>query len=340
MNKKRIAIVGLFSDTNNAPVTQASELAAILKRNGYELLTVSRYHNKWLRLLDIIITLTLSTSKYDIAIVQFYSGNSFIWQSIAAKIAKRFNKKLAFTIHGGGVPAAIGKQPAKYLGILKSADIITAPSGYIIQSLSKYNLNPVLVENTIRLKNYEYKKREQLQPILLWMRAFSDIYNPHMAVRVIAALKQYYLNVKMYMGGPDLGQLESTQQLITELDVADNIEIVGFMNFEKKEYYTRLADIYISTNTVDNAPVTFLEMWAWGLPVISTNVGGIPFLVEDNKTGMLVNNNDHEAMAKKIRQLLEDKKLTDKIIHNAYTKVEDYDENVVFEKWDKLLSAL
>jgi glycosyltransferase involved in cell wall biosynthesis len=172
------------------------------------------------------------------------------------------------------------------------------------------------------------------------MRAFSDIYNPLMAVKVVAELKKKYPDIKIYMGGPDLGGLQATQKLIEELGLQDNIEIVGFMNFQAKIKYARQASVYISTNKIDNAPVSFLEMWAMGLPVISTNVGGVPYLVNDGENGLLIEQNDYTSMAEKVSKIFENKALADKLVNNGRTKVLNYDQNTVYEKWDKLLMTL
>jgi glycosyltransferase involved in cell wall biosynthesis len=340
MNKKKVMIVGLFQNADKAPVTQASELFSLLKNNNYPVLAVSKYKNKWLRLIDIVYKLLFYRNQYEIAVVQFYSGNSFIWQYIAAVIVKFLNKKLIFTIHGGSVPDSIKNKTQQYLSLLKKADSITVPSGYIAKSLNEHSIQSELIENSISLKKYPFAPKGKLTHTLLWMRAFSDIYNPLMAVKVVAELKKKYPDIKIYMGGPDLGGLQATQKLIEELGLQDNIEIVGFMNFQAKIKYARQASVYISTNKIDNAPVSFLEMWAMGLPVISTNVGGVPYLVNDGENGLLIEQNDYTSMAEKVSKIFENKALADKLVNNGRTKVLNYDQNTVYEKWDKLLMTL
>jgi len=338
--RKKLIIVGLFPDVQAAPITQASELANLLRVHGYDVLTVSRHRDKWKRLTDIVKTLFRRKDQYDVAIVQFYSGNSFIWQFIAANIVKLLGKKLVLTIHGGGVPAAIAKYRKRYLSVLKKADVITVPSGFIADRLKIYGLQAHLVENTIPLKQYPFYNKKDIRPCVLWMRSFGGIYNPLMAVRAIDALKTYYPHVKMYMGGIDMGMQDETDLLIHELGLQNNIEIVGFMDVEKKKYYAEICDVYISTNRIDNAPVTFLEMWAMGLPIVSTNVGGVSHLVTDNEDGLLVADDDHVAMAEKIRLIIEYKTISSGLIEAGKEKVAAYDEEVVYHKWDSILSTL
>lgn len=340
MSKKRVLIVGLFPDPEKNPITQAGELAAILIKNDYSVLTVSKYRNKYLRIIDIMMFILLKRNRFDVAIIQFYSGQSFIWQYIATKLVKLLSKKLVFTVHGGGVPARIKVHPKRYLSVLKQADAITCPSEFIIKELRNFNIDSVLIENSIPFNKYPFIDKNTIKPVLLWMRSFSSIYNPEMAVRVIAELTHHYPEVKLYMGGSDAGSLGMIKEMITSLGLEQNIEIVGFMDFSKKTYYAQLCDIYIGTNKIDNAPVTFVEMWAMGLPIVATNVGGIPYLVDDNETGLLVGDNDHIAMAQKIKDLLESKQMAGKLINNGRLKAAAYSEEAVYVKWNELLTSL
>lgn len=336
----RVIIVGLFSDPGKSPVTQGYELARVLKANGYNILTVSRYYNKLLRLIDIVWQLIIKKGQYDTAIVQFYSGNSFIWQYAAAHIVKLLGKKLIFTIHGGGVPVRIKRFPKRYLTLLKKADKITCPSPYIADVLHRYMVPCSVIENIIPLSQYRFVPKESYRPAILWMRAFSDIYNPEMAIRAIAIVKQVYPGTKMYMAGPDLGSLPSALMLINELMLDNNIELVGFADKEKKQQLAETCDIYVSTNRIDNSPVTFTEMWALGLPVISTNVGGVPYMIQNGVNGMLVNSNDHEALAEKIILIIKDAAQSKQMVQQAFSDVGKYDEKVVLKKWQFLLADL
>lgn len=337
----KVIIVGLFSNPKTAPVTQASVLASLLSKNGYTVITTSGFINKWLRFVDIIRSMLLNAGRYNVAIVQFYSGNSFIWQYIAAFITKLLGKDLVFTVHGGGVPAKLkSKSSSRYLKLLKKADLITVPSQYLQNELVEFGLKTILIENIIDLKQYPFQDKKAIGPRLLWMRAFSDIYNPLMAVRVVNALRNKYPEVKMIMGGPDLGMLSATKQLIHELTLGNNIELIGFMDMEMKQQYASVCDIYISTNKIDNAPVTFLEMWAMGLPVVSTNVGGIPYLIENKQTGIIVNDDDYNQMAEAIESLIENKENTLAIIKNARIKAALYDEIPVLQKWEAALNTI
>lgn len=338
---KRILIAGLFAQSDTNPPTQASVLANALEKRGVSLIVTSKYTSKWRRLIDIIFTMFVKASAYDVVIIQFYSGNSFIWQYIATQIAALFNKKIVMTVHGGAVPAKLesAKGP-RYRALLSKADLITAPSTFMQQALKKHGLDSVLIENIIELSDYRFSDKTQMRPRILWMRAFSDIYNPLMAVRVLNIIKQRYADVRMVMAGPDLGMLQQTKELSVNLGLEENIDFVGFINNQQKNELAADCDIYISTNRIDNAPVSFLEMWAMGLPVVSADVGGVPYLLSQGETGMIAKDDDANSMAEAITLLIENQELSRSIIHNARMKVAAYDEANVYGKWEEAINSL
>jgi glycosyltransferase involved in cell wall biosynthesis len=96
------------------------------------------------------------------------------------------------------------------------------------------------------------------------------------------------------------------------------------------------ADIYWMSPDVDCMPGSLLEAFAAGLPVISTNAGGVPYMVRDEETGLLVNRNDHEAMARAAFRLLDDEALARRISANARGELTKYRGEVVAHQWIEL----
>ena len=341
-HRPRILIVGLFLDKEKNIPTQAFELSNVLRRNGYNVLSVSDYKNKILRLLHTVFFIVNKRKQFDVGIVQVYTGLNIIWAYVAAYLIKFQNKKLIFTIRGGALPDRMKIDPGTYLRLLRKADVITCPSNFMVRSLKKYNLHTVLIENVIQVQDYKSQHKNNLQPVLFWMRAFSPVYNPIMAVNVINELKNTYnyKNVKLYMGGPDMGLMQKARALIDQHKLRDNIELVGFVNMRNKLYFAKQCDIYMCTNNIDNAPVSFLEMMALGLPIVSTNVGGIPDLVTDNETALLVDKGDYKEMAKKIDDLLNNTALSKNLIQNGEKCIDTFSEKSVYKKWHDLLGKI
>ena len=123
---------------------------------------------------------------------------------------------------------------------------------------------------------------------------------------------------------------------------ADSINCkVSFTGQLSKEDWWQLAsehDIFINTTHFDNTPISVMEAMALGLPVVSTNVGGIPYLLTDKENALLVNDNDVVAMTDSIRHLIENQQKTKELASNARNFIEKMDWNVVKEDWNQVLS--
>ena len=141
----------------------------------------------------------------------------------------------------------------------------------------------------------------------------------------------------MVMAGKDGPVLQATKDLVKEYGLEDRIIFPGYINMQQKQAFAKDYDIYLCTNKIDNTPVSLTEFMQFGLPIVSVNVGGIPYMIEDNVNGLLVNAGDYEAMFNKITLLIEDQTLAQSIIKNAYSYVQRYDEKNVLKKWKELL---
>ena len=97
-------------------------------------------------------------------------------------------------------------------------------------------------------------------------------------------------------------------------------------------------NIFINTTNFDNMPLSVIEAMALGLPIISTNVGGIPYLITDGVDGLLVTKNDAHAMVQAIINTINDMEATQNRVNNARAKVEDFDWDTVKSKWESILT--
>ena len=97
------------------------------------------------------------------------------------------------------------------------------------------------------------------------------------------------------------------------------------------------ADIFINTTNVDNMPISVLEAMASGLCVVSTNVGGIPYLLEDESDALLVPPNDPQAMTAAVCRILTEPGLAEKLSSNARKKAEQFDWSVIMPQWEAIL---
>jgi glycosyltransferase involved in cell wall biosynthesis len=129
------------------------------------------------------------------------------------------------------------------------------------------------------------------------------------------------------MIGPDKGDgsYQAAKALAARLEVSDRVIFPGSIPKEQVAHWLQQGDIFVNTTRVDNTPVSVLEAMACGLCVISTNVGGIPYILKDEYDGLLVPPDDDAAMAKAVKRLLAEDGLAQRLSRNARRKAEEFD---------------
>jgi glycosyltransferase involved in cell wall biosynthesis len=183
---------------------------------------------------------------------------------------------------------------------------VLAPSAYLADTFRDWGYDVRVVPNVLAIERYEYRRRPAASPNLLWMRTFHEHYDPLMAVRVLAALRDRHPEVRMTMGGADQGLLAATRAEADRLGVSDRIDFAGYLSADGKASAFATHDVFLNTNVVDNMPVSVLEASACGLVPVATAVGGVPAIITDGENGVLVPSGDVEAMADAVSTLLDD----------------------------------
>jgi glycosyltransferase involved in cell wall biosynthesis len=244
------------------------------------------------------------------------------------------------TLHGGALPAFARRWAGRTRRLLGSAAAVTAPSSYLVESLRPYRSDLRLIPNGLDIPSYPFRLRAAPRPKLMWLRAFHRIYDPVMAVRTLDALA--LPEAALCMIGPDKGDgsLQETRAAVERLNLGARVEFAGAA--PKSQIGGRLhpGDIFLNTSTVDNTPVSVLEAMACGACVVSTRVGGIPYLVADGEDGLLVEPGNAEAMAAAVRRILNDGALAASLSANARRKAERCDWSRVVPQWNALLYSV
>ncbi|WP_320814511.1 glycosyltransferase family 4 protein [Flavobacterium sp.] len=335
---KRILYIGNQLSKHGFNKTTIETLGSSFENEGYVVSYSSSKKNQIVRLFDMIFTTFWNAKKVDFILIDTYSTSSFWYAFFCSQIARVFKTKYIPILHGGDLPKRLDANSKLSRMLFNNAFKNVAPSSYLLSEFAnKGYQNVVYIPNTIEIKNYAFKRRNVFEPKLLWVRAFATIYNPKMAVAVLNKLQAHYPNATLTMVGPDKdGSMEVTKQYAKELGIE-----VCFTNRLSKEEWINLSqecDFFINTTHFDNTPISVMEAMALGLPVVSTNVGGIPFLLTHDENAVLVNDNDSEAMTNAIVDLIKNEKKTVLMSENARAFVEQMDWDNIKKKWRVLLS--
>lgn len=335
---KTLLYIGNKLSKHGYTPTSIETLGIFFENEGYSLHYASSKKNKMIRFLDMLLKTWEVRKKIDYVIIDTYSTSNFWYAFAVSQLCIALKLRYIPILRGGDLPDRLSKNPKLCSLIFNNAYKNVAPSKYLMHyfELAKIK-NLVYIPNTIELDNYPFKLRENLEPKLLWVRSFAKIYNPKMAVDVLHSLKGEYPNATLCMVGPEKdGSLEETKKYSQNLGL--DVQFPGRLS--KKEWInlSENYDIFLNTTHFDNTPVSVMEAMALGLPIISTNVGGIPFLLEDKKTAILVNDDDVKKMTESVKFIIENSQFAKSLSQNSRLLASKFDWEEVKQHWMEILS--
>jgi glycosyltransferase involved in cell wall biosynthesis len=313
-------------------------LAEWLAQRGWQVRTTSSLENKVLRLVDMLRTVWKERRAYDLAQIDVFSGQAFIYAEACIWLLTRLKKPVVLTLHGGMLPDFYQRRSGRVQFVLKRAAAVVTPSPYIQSALKGICPDMRLIPNPIELSSAIFRLRDKVEPKLIWVRAFHRVYNPSLVPEVIELLDAVYPEISIMMLGPDKhdGSLGAMKARARELSVERKIKVIGSVPHTDIPAWLDKADIFINTTNYDNAPRSVIEAMANGMCVVSTNVGGIPFIIDDGESGLLVPPSDALAMADAIQRILSDPLLAKKLSRHAFEKAQNNDWSTILPMWEEL----
>jgi glycosyltransferase involved in cell wall biosynthesis len=340
--QRRVCFVGLMVGRHPGHLTSQGLIVAdrLAGSGRYAVTTTSSVRNRCMRLVDVAVTLVRGRRRIDIVCIEVYGGLSFVLEDMASALGRLFGHRIVFVAHGGALPSFVARFPRWSRRVLRRADALVTPSAYLQRALRDVTCDARVISNVIDLEAYPFRPRRRLRPRLFWMRSFHPLWNPEMAVRVLARVRAAAPDATLIMAGPDKGCEARVRRLAEQLGVADATAFVGFLDHEGKTRCGMEADIFINTNRIDNMPVAIVEASAMGLPVVSTRVGGIPDLLAHGDTALLVPDDDDAAMAEAVLELLGNEALASRLSEHGRRLAERCAWDRVQHEWDRLFEEL
>ncbi|CAH8295179.1 glycosyltransferase involved in cell wall biosynthesis [Mariniflexile fucanivorans] len=334
---KTLLYIGNKLSKSGKTETTIETLGKKLSSEGYSVVTSSNKKNKVLRLFDMLMAILKYAKKVDYVLIDTYSTSNFYYAYLCSQLCRFLKLKYIPILHGGNLPNRLKLSPKLCHSIFTNAYLNVAPSVYIQSEFKKYGYsNLIHIPNTINLQNYSFKERNFETIKLLWVRSFSEIYNPFLAVEILKSLLDEGIQASLCMVGPDNdGSLQKTKAYAKTLQV----EVIFTGKLSKPEWIALSKDfnIFINTTHFDNMPVSVIEAMALGLPVISTNVGGMPFLIDNDNDGILVKPNTATEFVSAIKTIRSNPKKMNQMTFNARKKAESYNWDVVKNLWISVL---
>jgi glycosyltransferase involved in cell wall biosynthesis len=311
----------------------------MLRKEGYKVKTASTRSNKALRLIEMLGLIVRYHKTTDIVLIDTYGAMNFYYAYLVAKTCQAYKVDYLPILHGGNLPERLRANKKYSKSLFGKAKINIAPSEFlydIFQAEGFYNTR--IIPNAIQMENYPFKKRENFKPKLLWVRRFQKRYNPVMALEVLLMLKKDYPNAELCMVGPDKdGTMKTCKKFAKKHQL--NLKFTGKL---KKKDWARLSknyDFFINTTNIDNTPISVIEAMSLGLAIVSTDVGGMPVLINNNSDGVLVPVNNAKTMAAEIDDLIKNPEKAISLTRNAREKVTAFSWENVKSQWNSVLNS-
>lgn len=251
----------------------------------------------------------------------------------AILIGKLYGKKVILNYRSGEAEDHL-RNWRTAIPTIRMADVIVVPSGYLVDLFARFGLRAQAISNIVELDRFRYRERRPLKPVFLTSRLLEPLYNVGCVLRAFQLIQKQIPEASLTVAGEGWMRAE-LEQLAVDLGL-QNTHFIGGVPFAEMPGMYDSADIYLTATDLDNMPSSIVECLAAGLPVVTTDAGGIPYIVAHEETCLMVERNDHEAMAAAALRLLRDQDFASRIARNAREHCRMFSWPAVQQEWLKV----
>lgn len=272
--------------------------------------------------LSLIWRLRKVGKRYDVFHIHCCSGWGFLPAVVGICVGRCLQKRIILTYHGGGAEEFFQKRTKLVRYFLTRTDTNIVLSGFLGKVFDKFEIPYTIIPNVIELDASNFRERNPIQPHFISIRTLDPLYNHFCILKAFQLAKQQLPNATLTLvgGGTIRAELE---QFVKEQNIQD-VTFTG--RVDNSEIYRLLdkADIMLSAPHIDNMPVSILEGFNAGLLVISSNVGGVPYMIRDGENGLLFEDDDHQQLAYQMLYAVNHQHISQDIVQQAFHDVQSY----------------
>lgn len=337
-----VLMVAPFLAGRDGRWSYAQDLSLRLAGDRFTVRRSSTVFFRPLRMADMVGSALGCRGSFEVALIDVYSGPALIWAEAVSRTLRIRRKPYALALHGGALPRHAESEPQRMAALLRPAAAVVAPSRYLLDAFSPWRPDIRLIPNAIDLADYPGRRRRAPRPRLMWLRSFHRLYNPAMAIRVLAQVLERHGDASLTMAGMDRGDgsFQECRALARELGVLEKVIFTGAVPKREVGRVLSQGDIFLNTTNIDNAPVSMIEAMACGLCIVSTEAGGVPYLVRDGLEALLVKPGDTDGMTARVLELLDDQERARALSESAARKASEFGWETILPQWIDLLSEL
>ena len=259
---------------------------------------------------------------YDIFHIHGCSYWGFIPVVYGVLAGKLLRKKIIITYHGGEADRFLSKHPFITRYFLRNSDHLIVMSDYLQEVFIRHGYNVKVIPNIIHLDKTFYIQRKIINPKFISIRSLEPLYNIRLILEAFNFIIKDFPEASLIILGDGTRKKELTDYA-RQLQLK-NIQFKGYVSNETIFEYLADSDIMINSPVIDNMPISLLEAFLSGVLVISSRVGGVPYMIEHGSNGLLFESGNLEDLVDKIKYALVNQDLSKKMILNAYNSMEKY----------------
>ena len=344
----RVLIVAPSLDILGGQAIQAARLLARLREEGslaVDLLPVNpRLKGRWRALQRIkyvrtlvtfptyVVSVLLAVRRYDVIHVFSASYLSFVLAPTPALLAAwLWRKRSILNYRSGEAEDHFRRWRRTAVPTVRLADAVVVPSGYLVEVFKTLDVRAQAIPNFVDLDVFFPRARGALAPVFLSNRNLEPLYNVACLIDAFALIQAERPDARLVIAG-DGSQRAMLEERARSKGLR-NVAFVGKIRTEDMGRLYRDADIYLNSPVIDNMPTSIIEAFASGLPVVTSDAGGIPYMVEHDRTALMFSKGDAAAMARQVMRLLQTPELARTLVDNASRECERYRWSAVRQQW-------
>ncbi|MBK9165441.1 MAG: glycosyltransferase family 4 protein [Acidobacteria bacterium] len=285
-----------------------------------------------------VIDLLFRVRSFDVIHIFSASYSSFVISPTPALlVAKLFRKPTILNYRSGEAEDHLRRWKSA-IRTASQFDEIVVPSGYLVDVFAKFGLNAHSIFNFVDTDRFSFRRRDPLRPVFLSNRNFEAHYNVQCTLHAFKQIQGQMPEASLLVVGD--GPLRAElRDLASRLELR-NVEFRGSVSPDQMPSVYDEADIYLNASSIDNMPNSVIEAFSAGLPVVTTNAGGIPYIVEHERTGLMSAVNDPESLAQNALRLFREPDLAERLISAARDEVKRYTWERVADEWVELYRSM
>ncbi|HXI31407.1 MAG TPA: glycosyltransferase family 4 protein [Vicinamibacterales bacterium] len=242
-------------------------------------------------------------ARADVVHVFSASYSSFLLAPLPAMlVARALGKPVVLNYRSGQAPDHLQRSAVARNAIAR-VDLNVVPSRFLVEVFHEFGIDASIIPNIVDLDRFQFRDRNPLRPRLVSTRNFEALYNVTTTVRAFALVQQRWPDASLTLvgGGPQEAQL---RELVDQLRLR-NVTFLGRVKPGEIAQHYAANDIYIQSPNIDNMPTSVIEAFASGLPVVSTEAGGVPAILTHERHGLLAPLGDYDRLAAHVLRLLD-----------------------------------